>query len=134
MSQDRDQDYDDDDDNAGHTNCPGQRDRGSAPLLPPLLPLLSVGGTVPLSCADPLQIANICDSQYVILHTENHKYLRFATGFLTLGGNLYRIIVLFASDTQTKNKSLTIKQKFSKQNLHYEFSLPFWSAEMLQFF
>jgi len=54
ISQDhRDQDYDDEDDNAGHTTCPGQRDRGSAPLLPPLLPLLSVGDTVPLICADP---------------------------------------------------------------------------------
>jgi hypothetical protein len=31
----------------------GQRDCGSAPLLPPLLPLLSFGGTVPLICAHP---------------------------------------------------------------------------------
>ena len=53
MSQDRDQDYDDDNDNASHPTCPGQRARGSAPLLPPLLPLLSVGGTVLLICADP---------------------------------------------------------------------------------
>jgi hypothetical protein len=40
-----DQDNDDDDDNASHTTLLGQRDRGSAPLLPPLLPLLSFGGT-----------------------------------------------------------------------------------------
>jgi hypothetical protein len=51
-----DHDYDDDDNNAGHTTLLGQRDCGSAPLLPPLLPLLpllSVGGTVPLICAHP---------------------------------------------------------------------------------
>ena len=48
-----DRDFDDDDDNAGHTTLSGQRDRGSAPLLLPLLPLLSVGGTVPLICAHP---------------------------------------------------------------------------------
>jgi len=43
----------DDDDNDGHTTLPGHRDRGSAPLLLPLLPLLSFGGTVPLICAHP---------------------------------------------------------------------------------
>jgi hypothetical protein len=48
-----DQDYDDDDDNAGHTTFLGQRNRVSAPLLPPPLPLLSFGGTVPLICAHP---------------------------------------------------------------------------------
>jgi len=48
-----DQDYDDGDNNAGHTTLLSQRDRGSAPLLPPLLPLLSVGGTVLLICAHP---------------------------------------------------------------------------------
>ncbi len=37
----------------GHTTLSGQQDRGSAPLLLPLLPLLSVGGTVPLICAHP---------------------------------------------------------------------------------
>ena len=31
-------------------------------------------------------IPSISDSTY----TENHKYLQFATGFLTLGGNLLR--------------------------------------------
>jgi hypothetical protein len=36
-----DQDYDDNDDNAGHTTFLGQQNRGSAPLLPPPLPLLS---------------------------------------------------------------------------------------------
>jgi hypothetical protein len=60
INQDRDQDYDDDDNNAGHTTLSGQWDCGSAPLLlpllllqPPLLPLLSAGGTVPLVCAHP---------------------------------------------------------------------------------
>ena len=53
-----DRDYDDDDNNAGHTTLLGQRDCGSAPLLLPLLlllllPLLFVGGTVPLICAHP---------------------------------------------------------------------------------
>jgi hypothetical protein len=48
-----DQDYDDDDDNAGHTTLSGQRGCGSAPLLPPLLPLLTVNSTVPLICAHP---------------------------------------------------------------------------------
>ena len=46
-------DYDYDDDNAGHTTVLFQWDCGSTPLLPPLLPLLSVGGTVPLICAHP---------------------------------------------------------------------------------
>ena len=59
ISQDHDRDYDDDDNDAGHTTLSGQRDRGSAPLLPPLplltplLPLLSIGGTVPLIYAHP---------------------------------------------------------------------------------
>jgi len=57
------------------TTCLGRRDRGSAPL-PLLPPLLSVGGTVPQICADLQQIADICDSQSVILHNiKNHKYL-----------------------------------------------------------
>ncbi len=43
----------DDDDNDGHTTLPGHWNRGSAPLLLPLLPLLSFGGTVPLICAHP---------------------------------------------------------------------------------
>ena len=50
ISQGCDQDYDDDD-NDGHTALSGHRDRCSAPLLPPLLLLLSFGGTEPLICA-----------------------------------------------------------------------------------
>jgi hypothetical protein len=53
LSRGCDQDYDDDGDNAGHTTLSGQRDRGTATLLPTLLPLLSAGGTVPLICAHP---------------------------------------------------------------------------------
>ena len=46
-------------------------------------------------------ILSISDSTY----TENHKYLRFATSFLTLGGNLLRVNRFFSicvCDTQTQ--------------------------------
>ena len=49
---------------------------------------------------------------YVILRIENHKYLRFATGFLTLGGNLLRVNVFFlicVCDTQTQIRLSKLK-------------------------
>jgi len=48
-------------------------------------------------------IPSISDSTY----TENHKYLRFVTSFLTLGGNLLRVNHFFSicvCDTQITNE------------------------------
>ena len=46
-------------------------------------------------------IPSISDSRY----TENHKYLRFATGFLTLGGNLLRVNCFFQFASATHNQN-----------------------------
>ena len=66
----------------------------------------------------------------MILRIENHKYLRFATGFLTLGGNLLRVNCFFicVCDTQTQmrcGRSSKIPQLFySSCSLDYKMAYP----------
>ena len=50
---------------------------------------------------------------------ENHKYLRFAMGFLTLGGNLLRVnrfLAICVCVTQTEIGSLVVLAEFSKSS------------------